>query len=163
MESIKENFNKNKDLFQKYYGQQVTIEKVIDGLMGKKNYDEISKIPLFKEEELLGIALGFGRHNAELFQRREELKGTKFSLILPSPRKGFFSTAEELSYLRDHLKPTREMDDCLLRVIGVGFVGDPDHPKTQALAKKYDLLQEKLISIFSKEDWLERVLFQLGQ
>ena len=105
--------------------------------------------------------LGFGRHNAELFQRREELTDPKLSLFPISPNKGFSSAEEEVEYLWQHLKGTRNTHDCLLRVTGVGFAGDPDDPETSVLVQKYDTLHKELISIFDRDDWLEIVLAKL--
>lgn len=154
-------FRKNIDLFKKYYGEKVTITELLNNLENNKNYNEISQTPLFYNDILLGIMLGYGRHNAELFQRRKELTESQFSLLPISPSKEFPSIEEEVKYLWEHLQVTRNTHDWLLRVIGVGFAADPDDLETQMLIKKYDLLHKELISIFDRQDWLEVILNKL--
>jgi hypothetical protein len=156
-----EQFAANIDLFQKYYGKRARIDHILNDLESKKNYSELSTTPLFHNDVLLGIMLGFGRHNAELFQRREELTEPKFSLTFISPNKGFSSTEEEVQYLWQHLQLTRNTHDWLLRVTGVGFAGDPDDQETHILVKKYDALHKELTAVFDRQDWLEVILDKL--
>jgi hypothetical protein len=159
--SFREEFKKNIDLFQKYYGKEVTIEYVLGNLESKKNYDGLSKTPLFYNDLLLGIMLGYGRRNAALFQRREELTEPKFSLTFMSPNKEFSSLEEETQYVWQHLQLTRSTHDWLLKVTGVGFAGDLQDLETQVLIKKYAALHNELITIFDRQNWLEIVLDKL--
>lgn len=159
--TFEKEFLKNIDLFQKYYGKNVTAEHILSNLESKKNYKEIIKTPLFHNDVLLGVMLGFGRHNAELFQRREELTKPKFSLTFFSLSRVFSSNEEEVQYLWQHLQLTRNSPDFLLKVTGVGFVGDLDDPETHTLVKKYESLHNELIFIFDRHDWLEVILGKL--
>lgn len=143
-------FLKNIDLFQKYYGKNVTAEHIFSNLKSKK-YNEIFDTPLFHYHVLLGVMLGFGRHNAELFQRREELTNQEF----------FPANEEEVEYLWQHLQCARNPPNYLLKVTDVGFAGDLDDPETHILVKKYESLHDELILIFDREDWLEVILSKL--
>lgn len=154
-------FEQNIDLFKKYYGDKVALESVLAGLANEEKCDGISNTPLFQSHLLLGIMLGFGRHNSLLFERREELLNPKFSLIQTVPSNGFSSVEEEVVYLWQHLQRQSTTHDYLLRVSEVAFVGDPDDLENQALARKYETLHEKLIAMYDREDWLGVILNQL--
>jgi|GEM_PF-1841082 len=162
-------FNKNQDLFRRAYSEEITAKKIIDRL---ENDQDIWKEPLFQNDMLLGIMLGFGKHSAELFQRRCALECGIFNppfLLQPTiPNSGFLSLDEELKYLRDHLQIYSKKNEwytntcpCLLRVTTVPFAHDPDDSEAQALIKKYKKLHEKLVAIFDQDDWLETVITKL--
>ncbi len=163
-------FNKNIDLFQKYYGPQVTAESILNSLGEKgSDYNEVFDNSFLHVDVLLGIMLGFGRHNAELYQRREELAFPKPPLFFPTPSggyptpsDGFLSTEAEIKYLGEHLQFVQNKSPLFFSVTPVCFVGDRDDPETHILVKKYDTLHKKLIAIFEQKDWLAIVLHKLS-
>lgn len=159
-------FNKNIDLFRKFYGNDITAALILRDLEKKTDCNEIFKSTLFKNNILLGIMLGYGRHNGELFQRREELIENEINppfLTYKTPSERFSSIEKEIEYLWEHLQPVNKTHEYLLRVVDVGFAGDPDDAETHLLVEKYEALHKKLIAIFDREDWLEIVLRKLLQ
>ncbi len=167
--AFRNEFNKNIDLFQKYYGPQVTVESILCSLEEKRSdYNEVFDNSFLHVDVLLGIMLGFGRHNAELFQRREELAFPKFPFFFPTPnggyptpKDGFLSTEAEIKHLWKHLQFVHNKEPLFFSVTPVCFVGDLDDSETHLLVKKYDALHKKLIAIFEKNDWLATVLNKL--
>jgi hypothetical protein len=160
-QSFEKEFLRNIDLFEKYYGKNVTVTQILNNIERKNSYKEISEEPLFYNHVLLGIMLGFGRHNAELFHRREELMEPKIPFMQPAPNANFSSVQEETEYLWQHLQTTNNTNEWFLPVVGVSFAGDPDDAETHALVKKYEALHNELISIFDRRDWLEMILGKL--
>jgi len=153
-------FNKNIDVFKKNYGSKVTVEFFLAELESKK----IPLDKLFNQHLFLGILLGYGRHNAELFQRRNILHSPEAEVpFLPDqkPKKGFSSIEGELKYLDQHLQPITLEDSLLLLVTPVNFVADPDHPETVLLKQKYDSIHKELTIIFKRDDWLDTLFSQI--
>ncbi len=165
-----EQFNRNIDLFRRYYTKDITADAIIASLQ-QKNDKSILADRLFRNDILLGIMLGFGRHSAELFQRRLDLSSEDAEppfLQHKIPSKGFCSIAEELQYLTQHLQTQSKTCEwytntfpLLLRVTTVAFAFDPDDPEAQLLISKYKILHTKLTKIFDRSDWLEVVVTQL--
>lgn len=159
--------NKNIDVFQNVYGPLMTAESLLRDLEEKRSGIEA----LCEHHVLLGIILGYGRHSAELFDRRWYLA---FDEILPpflyrqkTPNKGFASIAEELDYLTEHLgRPiTGEWYTNtfypFLRVTTVAFASDPNDPEAQCLISKYKACHAELTTLFDRVDWLEVILDKL--
>src|ERR1700722_5592169 len=137
----------NIDAFKSVYGRSV------DALWVLKNIEKnvITQDELFSQHLLLGIMLGYGRHAAELFERRWNLEYGEFRPPLfqnqQTPRKDFFSLEEELQYLIQRLQAQPKTFEWytntfppFLRVTTVAFAFDPDDPEAQALIKKYKKL-----------------------
>lgn len=155
-------FNKNIDVFKKHYRSDITAESFLIDLQDKKTfYDK-----LMYQHLLIGIILGYGRHNAELFQRRWILSHSEnkipFSLN-PKPGKGFSSVEEELLYLEQHLQILTKKYGHLSLVTSVNFAADPSWPDTILLKRKYALLHKELTAIFKRDDWLEILLSKLTE
>jgi hypothetical protein len=160
--------NKNIDVVKRIYGFSATAESFLRDIEEKK----IKPEELFEHHLLLGIILGYGRHSAELFQRRRDILSREINPpLLPNqkiPSMGFSSVEEELRYITERFlaKPkTFEWytNTCqpFLRVTPVVFASDPDDPEALFLIKKYKAMHAKLISIFDKENWLEVILDKL--
>ena len=158
--AFKKEFNKNKNVLQKKYGNDITATSFLEDLENKKSCLQT----LFQDHLLLGILLGYGRRNAELFQRRATLSSSEIRIPFspyPKPMKPFSSIEEELKYLDQHLQLLRSKNIWLLRVIPVNFAADPNHPETICLKKKYAFLHSKLSAIFKHDDWLDKLLLQM--
>jgi hypothetical protein len=160
-QTFKKEFFRNLDLFEKYYGENITATEILNSIERKKSIEEINREPLFYNHILLGIMLGFGRHNAELFHRREELMESKILFTYQAPNANFPSVQEEIEYLWQHLQTTNNTNEWLLPVVGVSFAGDPDNAETHMLIKKYEVLHVQLMTIFNHENWLEVILSKL--
>ena len=153
--------NENIDVLKKTYGCKVTAESFLTDLINKK----IEIEELFQQHLLLGILLGYGRHNAELFQRREELLAGKKQipfLILQKPSKRFSSIEKELELLDQKLLITYTKNTQLLLVKPVNFVADQQSPETRLLMSRYELLHKELTVLFLSEDWFPLILEKIG-
>ncbi len=151
----------NTDVLKKTYGCKVTAESFLSDLMNKKiEFEE-----LLQQHLLLGILLGYGRDNAELFQRREDLfvgkKQIPFS-ISQKPSKRFSSAEKELESLDQKLLPIYTRNTQLLLVKPVNFVADQQSPETHLLVSHYELLHKELTALFLSEDWFSLILEKIG-
>lgn len=158
--SFTETFNKNTDVFKKYYGSSVTVESFLADLESKK----IPLDTLYNQHLLMGIMLGYGRHNAELFQRRNTLSSPEVEAPFSpnrKPKKGFSSVEEELKYLEQHLQPITLKGSLVSIVTPVNFVADPDDPETALLKQKYAATHQELTAIFKRDDWLDILFSQI--
>lgn len=154
-------FNDNIDLFRGVYGETITAYSFLKDLEDKRILPE----ELFQHHILLGILLGYGRHNAELFQRREVLWGRLTQvpfLDRPKPEIGFAAIEEELAYLNKHLQPIDSRNSSLMLVSPICFVADFQDEETWVLKKKYEALHKELTALICRDDWLYWVLTKLG-
>lgn len=146
--------NKNINLFQKITVSTFTAKEILYKII---NEDKSMLEILNKNVGLLGILLGFGTHNAMLFQKREEILHT---LNMPLYDSKFLN--EELEEINERLKALHEYDPHIIASANrVGFVADPNHPETIQLRNEYDELNNKINEIYSKDDWFEQTLIQL--
>jgi hypothetical protein len=170
--TFSEQFNKNKDLFKKYYKKNITADVIISNLENKQSYHSIFQEPLFRNDLLLGIMLGFGKHSAELFQRRVELMSEDipppFLQNKKIPSKGFLSIEEELRDIARRMQAQPKTFEwythtfpLFLRITTVTFAFDPDDPEAQALINKYKATHAQLTEIFDRGEWLDLVLEKL--
>lgn len=152
----------NIDYFKDVLGTNTTPQKVLDDCIKS---DDLIKDALKGHDGLLGILLGFGRHNAQLYWRREQIGSldgllTKKSLI-PSP--GFSTIDEERNHINSRLGSfnDREIDDFNPHLLGLpGFVADPKHPETQQLKTDYLKQYKKIVKAYKNGDYLEVTLKQ---
>jgi len=154
-------FNNNRELFKQHWDQGITATAVIRQLMEDPNC-----LPkLFKNHLLLGVLLGYGKHNAEMFQRRADLCSPFFKTPLTGkrhPSAPFQSLDKELYYLQKKLTATNRKDPYLYPVSPVMFAMDLSHAETQTLRKKYDLLHKDLSRLMKQNNWLEIILEKLS-
>lgn len=146
--------NDNLDLFQKIIDPKITAGELLRQFqLDNTNVFEI----LHNHEGLLGILLGFGRHNATLFQKREELIDA-LGKDLREPK----LVQEEIKAHDSNLQFLHEYDPYIISSINrVCFVADSTHPETFMLKSKYGKLNKKIREIYSKDDWLEQTFMQL--
>lgn len=159
----------NKDVFKKTINQHIHLfkrairEKITAKQLLTEFADENTKIfdILHKNEGLLGILLGFGPHNAMLFQQREDLEN-QLNIINKSGIYKSISIEKKLDVINSKLQILREHDFNIISSINqVRFVADHTHPETSKLRNKYDQLKIKINEILSNDDWFEQLLIQL--
>jgi hypothetical protein len=162
LKTIEENI----DDFKKVLGVDITPQKILDNCL-KAN--DIFKDVLESHHGLYGILLGYGRHNAQLFNRLAEIEGTrsrdKFSLTKKtlSPSEGFSTIDEEYHYLKEKLLPFDEfLGDNFnpLFMLLPAFMADHTHPETQRLKTEYRQQYKNIIERYKKGDFLEVTLNQ---
>ena len=113
-------------------------------------------------EDLIGILLGYGKVNAELYQKREKIRNrinhTKSIFI----ERDLISLNEELDALNARLKSFSNEGRLFLQFMRLpGFVADHSHPETALLRKKYREQRMRITQLYSKGRILEITLAQL--
>jgi hypothetical protein len=67
----------NREKFAAFFGPEINSEKLLNLLIQKRC---LWNTPMKDRDDLIGILLGFGRHNAELFQKRSEIQSYRMRL-----------------------------------------------------------------------------------
>lgn len=155
--AFRDAFNKNADIFRLKYPYGMTADEFLAALESKK-------IPLEEfiyQHFFMGVMLGFGRHNAELFERRDELSKEDKRPFLRRARP--VKASKEIEQIDARLQRLNKKDSLLYMVIPIYFAADFDHPETLILKKKYEAMHKKLTAIFKQDDWLDIVLEKMMQ
>ncbi len=155
---------KHINIFKEKLGYDLTPEHLLKKIEDNRKFANIIK----NDEVLWGILLGYGVHNAKLYDRKYRLERflyfdeiPKLPIKKPSPSKSFSSIEEEFDFLESKIKPFGEYGYSPLIQNSVHFMIDPQHPETKALEKKYRELRGKISVIYSKGDFLEITLSKL--
>lgn len=126
-------------------------------------HDQKLKEKFYSKEDLLGICLGYGEKNAELFRKMatilRSLGRLRFTLIDPSS-----TYLKKLKNKLDYLESSFNggMKDHQSRKflfhLGLGFRVDPSEPETMDLKKKYTEYYKKLAQSYEHASFLEKTL-----
>jgi hypothetical protein len=148
--------NDNLEIFQKILGKEITGEYLI----GKVEQSGQLRSNIRQNEYLLGILLGYGRHNSQLYQKREDIllsyKQYKRLLLKDSP---VLDTLDrKADALTEILQPFGDLNSFPRVVRPVAFVADHKHPETIKMKKKYRLSQNKIAYIYARGNRLEITL-----
>jgi hypothetical protein len=154
-------FKENKEKFIPLLGPKVNSETILSLL--KKN-GSLWNTSISDREDLAGILLGFGKHNAELFQKRAEISSKKPTLkqFRTQPSLGFDSIEQELSTLHSQLQSfdgEGRYSLCFMRL--PGFVAERHHRETKQLMRKYRQQRKYITKLFAQGNVLEITLKQL--
>lgn len=158
IESFNTIINKNINLFKRIISHNISADKLLAKFKDENN--NVSEI-LHQNVGLLGILLGFGKHNSMLFHYREYLTNKlenkmKFSIYKLE------EIQNRLKLLDKKLQSLHEHDPYIIASLNrVCFVADPEHSETITLKNKYDRLNRKINNIYSRDDWFEQTLIQL--
>lgn len=117
-------------------------------------------------ETLWGILLGFGEHNARLFDRRDEISQltgqSRLLLKALKPSEHFNSLKDEERFLWQKLQAFEEKNEYPLSLISaINFSADLNDPETQKLKAKYEKSKRNLMNLYENKNLLEVVLKQL--
>jgi hypothetical protein len=152
---------KNIDDFRAVLGAKITPEILLKQML---NSDDVFGKVLKNHQGLIGTLLGYGRHNAWLFQQREELDlmigRRRFSLKKPST---CFS-GEEVRALDQRLAQfdDRGILDFNPLLLGLPhFAADPHAEETKLLKIKYEKQYREIVYRYQQGDFLEITLGQL--
>ncbi len=130
----------------------------------KNLFNKIVQQKFHEKQDVLGICLGYGRKNAELFQKfatlYERLGTKRFSPILISPvqRKNM---ERELASIQKKLKYSSSEEESSMPfqfVHDVGFRANLEDKGTLALIKKYKELKKILTQKYAHNSFLEKTL-----
>lgn len=168
----KENFLKtienNIDLFLKELGEDFTAVKFLEEIIEEKAsfLDAIHH-----HEGILGILLGYGRHNSMLFQRKADILGrcwaygddVKQESDILTTSFGFNSQEEELSYLDEKLGSFSEESEYapLMPVAPLNFAADNNHLETQKLKHKYRSVRKLINEAYTKSSPIDVIIDKL--
>jgi hypothetical protein len=148
----------NKKAFIKIINDNVklfesVLNTTIDPKIMLKNIEERKvsfRESINNNEMLWGILLGYGKHNASLYNKREHIGHNILDIVDVSLK---FSTIKLDSFGDHKYSP--------LLLGSVHFAADLDHSETKALEKKYRELRGKISAIYAKGNFLEITLTQL--
>jgi hypothetical protein len=153
-------------LFDRYFHKFIKLDGTINDkefLFNLLLHDQKFKEKFYAREDLLGICLGYGEKNAELFRKMATLLTSMgrlgFTLEKPSPDR-LKSLEGELAALegifkvgmRDHVSRK------FLFNIGLGFRVHVSDPETSFLREKYTKLYQKLAQTYQSAAFLEKTL-----
>lgn len=176
MKSVEENLA----YFKEVLGTHVTPQNIFDDCVRST---DLFKDVLHNHDGLLGILLGYGSHNAQLFHRKSEIEDamyTQESLVpdhknlgakslenfcgkVLTPSHGFTTIDEEYNFINSRLRSfhnskLNDFNPFLLRM--PGFAADDSSPETLKLKREYKNQYKKIISKYIKKDYLETTLNQ---
>jgi hypothetical protein len=136
-------------LFESILGHKIVPEQLLSNIeSGKASF----RNSISNNEMLWGILLGYGKHNAILYNRRE--RDYFNNAVLSSPA---------LEYSTIKLKGCGDYGYYPFLIGSVYFVGDLDHAETVALRQKYRKLRGEISAIYAKGDFLEITLSKLTE
>ena len=158
--------NEHLDLFQEALKENITGASLL-----KKIEDNPKLLSFFNNQPLLlGILLGYGEHNARLFDQRDKLSPfvyrkefPKIPIKIPTPSNGFSSLHEEFNSYFSVLTLFGDPKYSPLVIHSVHFVADHKHPETIALQEKYRKMRGEISAIYSKGNFLEITLSKLTE
>lgn len=165
-DELKKIISDNEAKFFKILGNDFNLNNFIRSIEDGKGLFHL----LANNHELLGIVLGFGKQNSQLFQRREEILEVLEPHQIPKnlqikidPSPPYLNIEDELKDLWSKLAITNNYATFfpIVDQNRVIFVGNPSYLETQKLQIKYEIQGKKIKEILSKEDWLEQVLLRL--
>ncbi|PJD96112.1 MAG: hypothetical protein CK425_06830 [Parachlamydia sp.] len=151
--------NSHINLFQSVFGQDFSGDLFI------KNFKE-SDLDLHSflnyNHYLIGILLGFGEHNAWLFQRRADLYQLTASLDTVRNCKEIIETEEEINCIQKRLQGCNEYS-CLpfIMYCHPQYAADRCEQESIDLEKKYLIQSRRIQTILSSPDWVKKILSHL--
>lgn len=149
--------------FKNVLGQHVTPQNLLQKIIKS---DDVFGDVLKNHQGLIGTLLGYGRHNAWLFHRREQLEQHfyKFRFTLTKPIKEI--AADELEALNQKLQSFDDRDYTditFLPIILPCFCADRNAEETRLLKQKYEKQYRKINNRYRKGDFLKITLQKLTE
>lgn len=152
-----------KELCEKL-GRSFTAEEFLENFIKEKDSSS-----LLKSQSVLGILLGYGKENAELFERLCALKKWNpyfgYSLRKPKlvPSSSFATIDEELKFIEKNF--TSFLDNKMINfpvifMVPLGFRANPSSAETQRLKKQYHEEYRNIVRVYREGDFLETTLKQ---
>jgi hypothetical protein len=153
--------NQHKAIFQKVLNRQVSGKVLLDEVENKSSLQSV----LAHNDLLLGILLGFGEHNASLYQEREDLGVSykQYKSILVKDAQEFEKLERKAEEITDVLQPIGDCEYSPLLIGTVQFVADLEFPQTKGFQQKYNLWRERICLIYSKGNIFEITLSAMTQ
>lgn len=158
-EAFHKTVNAHIKLFKNLLGKDIDSKKILNQI--EQENSDICEI-LHQHDCLLGILLGFGKHNSLLFERRENLE-KKLNCL------HFVQSYQEMQVIKNQIDNLWNVlqfrNDYYTSDLAMGnsiaFVADRDHPESKILEMKYNEQGIRISEIYSQDDWFEETLLQL--
>lgn len=150
-------FEAHFEVFANIFGPNITGLELLKKFTMENPFDEKARK---HDTATLGILYGFGKHNALLFQRRNEIKERRGQRTTIKTQN--FSKDKELKNLNQHLQyfgDPRPNDELLFMLLPM-FVADYEHEETKVLKKKYTSDRKRITQIYGRGNFLEVALEQ---
>lgn len=154
--------------FKEVLGNSVTPERLLEETLKSKDvFGDVFK----HHQGLIGTVLGYGKHNAWLFHRREEISSLsgeispllkKSSILVKRRSKPLLQ--EELDSLNQKLQGFDDrgvLDFNPLFMSMPGFAADPNADETKQLKKEYEQQYRQIIHRYQKSNFLEITIKQM--
>jgi hypothetical protein len=169
--AFNEVFENNRKKFIEVFGKNITAEKLLNLMIEKKSP---WNTPMKDRDDLMGMLFGYGKVNAELYYRREELEKIQgvykknikslqmvMKNIKTAPSSEYASVEEELHDIEERLSVCHR-DNAQLKVMALPrFAADHAHPETVVLINKYKKQRMNIIRQYSHRCVLEATLEKL--
>lgn len=142
-------------IFEKVLNRKIEPKKFLEDIENGSNSLQKS---IDNNEMLLGILLGYGKHNASLFIKKncdipELCRREDFQEFLTGDAE-LKPIHKKLDFFGDH-----KYSPIILG--SVHFVADFSHPETKILQEKYNELRGKISKIYAQGDFLEITFLEL--
>lgn len=159
--AVRKVIKKNWDLFLEVAGEKTSPDDFISLFIEKGS---LWNTALKERDDLIGILLGYGRLNSELFQKKSELGQRKAGVrkIRTVPSAGYATTEEELRALVTTLRPFEKHRRGSLNYMNLpGFLADSNSQETRDLKHQYTHQRKQIIETFSQGDIVDLVVKQI--
>ncbi len=153
LKTVKENWCD----FKSVLGEAITPESLMEEVLCSS---DVFGAVLKHHQGLIGIVLGYGRHNAWLYHEREVI----WKKIAVEKKKLTDEDLKEYARLNQLLQPFRQGTAADLNSFSLGlpyFVADLQHPETRRLKLEYERTFRKMMNSYAHRDFLEVTLGQL--
>ena len=153
-------FAANKQKFLDYFGPEMTSDRLLDLIIEKQSFWNLD----LKRQDLIGILLGYGKVNSELYQKRDELSShrPRLTKFRTTPSEGYQSVEEELNHLNETLDSFSKEGKISLHYMRLpSFAADAKHLETIQLRQKYSNQRKQITQRYIHGDVLEITLEKL--
>jgi hypothetical protein len=152
------------EIFREFLGSKTTPEGLLNEIECSQNFFS----NLQHNQWLIGILLGYGKHNSYLYFQRDKplffTRSKQFPKIpyeVPKPTKPFSSLENESKSYFSKLTPFGDYSYSPVIAKPVHFVAEKRHPETKLLEEKYRKWREKISVIYAQGNLLEISLIAL--
>lgn len=133
------------NIFESVLGHKINPQEMLKSIEERT----ISFADSINNNQMLwGILLGYGTHNAALYNKQD---------------REYLHVRDSAKYSQITLQPIGDYNYSPQRIGSVHFVADLEHPSTKILQQKYQNLRGKISAIYAKGDFLEITLSKLTE